>query len=55
MDSYAKFVEAGRKLASLREDLIAEGVDPSELLIPRLPEDCPPGEIELIRGEDDDG
>lgn len=30
-------LEEGRRLASERDDLIASGVDPSELLVPRAP------------------
>jgi hypothetical protein len=32
-------VERGRRVASEREDLIAAGVDPSELVIPLAPDD----------------
>lgn len=35
-------LEEGRRLASQREDLIAQGVDPADLLIPRTFEDGDP-------------
>lgn len=35
---YGKDLEQGRRLASEREDLIADGIDPAELLIPVAPE-----------------
>lgn len=34
--------EEGRRLASIREDLMAQGVDPSELLTPEYPDGVPP-------------
>lgn len=34
-------VEQGRRLASWRDDLIASGVDPSELIVPVAPDDTP--------------
>lgn len=34
-----RLIEAGRKLASQREDLIAQGVHPSLLSIPKHPDD----------------
>jgi len=34
-----QLAEQGRRLASLREHLIARGVDPSELAAPRHPDD----------------
>ncbi len=37
----AALAEQGRRLASMREDLIARGVDPGELLIPMHPDDAP--------------
>lgn len=37
----AALAEAGRMLASLREDLIAAGVDPSLLEVPLHPEGAP--------------
>lgn len=37
MDGLDAELEEGRRLASQREDLIAQGVDPNELLIPGIP------------------
>lgn len=36
--SIADLQEDGRRLASERDDLIAEGVNPADLLIPEYPE-----------------
>lgn len=35
-----ELMEEGRRLASERDDLIADGIDPAELLIPLAPEYC---------------
>jgi hypothetical protein len=37
--TFCLLMESGRVLASLREDLIAQGVDPAELLVPVAPDD----------------
>lgn len=38
----AALAEEGRRLASIREDLIAQGVDPTELPAPLFPDPLPP-------------
>lgn len=43
---YVRLRERGRRLASRRDDLIAAGVDPAELLVPDYPID-PPHPVEL--------
>jgi hypothetical protein len=45
-------MESGRKLASEREDLIAQGVDPAELEIPLAPAD-PDVSLASVDGEDE--
>lgn len=44
------FAEEGRRLASLREDLIAQGVDPNELPVPLHPDD-PTGRRRAAAGQ----
>jgi hypothetical protein len=40
---YVRLRERGRRLASEREDLVAAGVNPAELLIPAYPDEPPTG------------
>lgn len=38
---YDALTEEGRRLASQRDDLIAQGVDPADLAVPLAPHRCP--------------